>query len=84
MTQIVWAAMAAYTPEYFPTNIRGSAVGTCSGVARTFSLFAPILTGYLMEAYSDEVAMYLSLGLTLCIGLFTLGLVEDTKGKDLD
>jgi len=84
MTQIVWAAMAAYTPEYFPTNIRGSAVGTCSGVARTFSLFAPVLTGYLMEAYSDEVAMYLSLGLTLCIGLFTLGLVEDTKGKDLD
>jgi len=84
MTQIVWAAMATYTPEYFPTNIRGTAVGTCSGVARCFSLFAPALTGYLMEAYSDEVAMYLSLGLTLTIGLFTLGLVEDTKGRDLD
>jgi len=84
MTQITWAAMATYTPEYFPTNIRGTAVGVCSGVARSFSLFAPTLTGFLLETYSPETAMYLSVGLTLTIGLFTLGLVEDTKGRDLD
>jgi len=84
MTQIVWAAMATYTPEYFPTNIRGTAVGMCSGVARSFSLFAPTLSGFLMTTYSDETAMYLSLALTLTIGLFTIGLVQDTRGRDLD
>jgi len=84
MTQIVWASMATYTPEYFPTDIRATAVGLCSAIARSVSLFSPAISGILIVAVSPEAAMYVSFGMTLAIGLFTLGLAVDTKGRNLD
>jgi len=84
MVQIVWASMATYTPEYFPTDIRGTAVGLCSAIARSFALFAPTISGYLIAEVSAESALFVSFGTTMAIGLFTLGLTVDTKGRDLD
>jgi len=84
MTQIVWASMATYTPEYFPTDIRGTAVGLCSTIARSVSLFAPTIAGILIVSVSPEAAMYVSFGMTMAIGLFTVGLTVDTKGRNLD
>jgi len=84
MVQIVWASMATYTPEYFPTDIRGTAVGLCSAIGRSVALFAPTISGYLIAEVSPESALYVSFGTTLAIGLFTLGLTVDTKGRDLD
>jgi len=84
MTQIVWGSMATYTPEYFHTDIRGTAVGLCSAAGRTCSLFAPTISGILINDVSPESAMYVSLGFTMAIGLFSLGLTVDTRGRNLD
>ncbi|MFV0408123.1 MAG: MFS transporter [Paracoccus sp. (in: a-proteobacteria)] len=38
-----WGALYAFTPELYPTNLRGTGMGTASAVARLGGIFAPTL-----------------------------------------
>jgi MFS transporter, putative metabolite:H+ symporter len=43
-----WGALYAYTPEAYPTNLRGTGMGTASGWTRISGAIAPSLGGLLM------------------------------------
>ena len=36
-------ALAVYTPEVYPTSVRGTAVGYCSSVARIGAIITPFV-----------------------------------------
>ena len=59
-----WGALYAFTPELYPTNLRGTGMGTASAVARLGGIFAPTLLTF---AFAK--------GLGFAIGVFAALLV---------
>jgi len=43
-----WGALYAYTPEAYPTNLRGTGMGAASGFTRIAGAIAPSLGAFLM------------------------------------
>jgi putative MFS transporter len=59
-----WAALYAYTPELYPTQLRASGMGVASGYARIGGVIAPtvggaLLSGSLVAALSVFAAAFL-------------------------
>ncbi len=77
-----WGALYAYTPEAYPTNLRGTGMGAASGMTRISGALAPSLGAALMGV---------SLGLPLTIfalsfvigGIAALGLPMETSQREL-
>ncbi|WP_111559844.1 MFS transporter [Paracoccus sediminilitoris] len=59
-----WGALYAFTPELYPTHLRGTGMGTASAVARLGGILAPSL-----------LAVVFTRSFTLAIGIFALLLV---------
>ena len=76
-----------YTPEVFPTRIRSTAFGLCSGLHRLAPAISPFLVSYLMDHFNFTVLccifaglFLLTLSLTFFLSVETMGqaIVEDT------
>ncbi|KAI8483621.1 hypothetical protein Bbelb_387140 [Branchiostoma belcheri] len=71
-----------YTAEYFPTNVRALAMGTCSAVARVGAMTTPFIAQVLLN-YSLSLALYVYGGLAGFCCLVALLLPQDTMGRKL-
>ncbi|CAH1253764.1 putative transporter SVOPL [Branchiostoma lanceolatum] len=71
-----------YTAEYFPTNVRALAIGTCSTVARVGAMTTPFIAQVLLN-YSLSMALYVYGGLAGFCCLVALLLPQDTMGRKL-
>ena len=63
-----WGALYAFTPELFPTALRGTGMGAAGSVARFGGLLAP-------SALAIIIAQDFSLAIALFAGLLLLGAV---------
>lgn len=78
-----WAALYAYTPEVYPTQLRTTGMGTASGYARIGGILAPTVGGMLFS-------VSLVLALSVFAAAFLIGAVvvaifsSETRGKPLD
>ncbi|HET7326677.1 MAG TPA: MFS transporter [Nocardioidaceae bacterium] len=59
-----WAALYAYTPEVYPTQVRATGMGAASGFARVGGVIAPLVGGLLF-----------SVSLFLALTVFAVGFV---------
>ena len=50
----VFSGFAIYLPELFPTQIRSTAVGFCTGSARVVTSFGPLVAGLLVGAFGGS------------------------------
>ncbi|WBU64046.1 MFS transporter [Paracoccus aerodenitrificans] len=74
-----WGALYAFTPELYPTNLRGTGMGTASAVARLGGLFAPtLLTFAFAKGFSFAIGVFAAL---LLLGAVALLLVR-TETRD--
>ncbi|MEM2767204.1 MAG: MFS transporter [Candidatus Bathyarchaeia archaeon] len=79
-----WSALYAYTPELYPTRIRGTGSGVAASVGRVAGTIAPTLTP-LLYAYGGLAAPFTVFAIAHLLGAFataTLGI--ETKGKALE
>ncbi|MEX2103903.1 MAG: MFS transporter, partial [Bacilli bacterium] len=79
-----WGALYAYTPELYPTTIRGSGAGFAAGFGRVGSIFAPIMVGMLLSNGYTFAFIFGLFAIIIVIGslsVFILG--KETKGKVL-
>ena len=67
-----WAALYAWTPELYPTEIRTTGMGWASGMARIAGILAPALGGILMGLAATSTGSLLSV-LSLWAVAFILG-----------
>ena len=71
-----------YSPEAFPTEIRTTATGSCSGLARIVSMLTPFIAYPLQQA--SPIAPYIVFaGILLLMSLGASQLPFDTKGKSM-
>lgn len=80
-----WAGLYAYTPELYPTPIRGTGSGLSASIGRLTLIFAPIITGYLWWSQGDISLMFLVFAVVHFLGaICVLILGIETKGKVLE
>lgn len=62
---VFYAVLYAYSPEVFPTYVRGTGVGIASMLARVFAVWVPVVTGRL-AAINVNIPLIIS---AVCFGL---------------
>ena len=81
-----WAGLYTYTPELYPTELRGSGAGVAASIGRLAGILAPYMTGYLMEISGGEIfyAFVAFSTIHLLAGIITGAFGEETKGRRLE
>jgi putative MFS transporter len=78
-----WGALYAYTPELYPTAVRGTGFGAASGMSRVAGALAPLIGGALLAS-----SLVLPLGvyaLGFVLGAAAVGLLGvETRGRPLE
>ncbi len=54
-----WGVVYAYTPELYPTSLRGSASGISGASARLTGMVAPVLTGWMLDGHGGVTGVLL-------------------------
>lgn len=78
-----WGAIYAYTPELYPTEVRGTGTGWAGAMARIGGGLAPILAGRIMETSTVGVAVLVIAVISIIGALDVLALGKETKGAEL-
>lgn len=79
-----WSALYAYTPELYPTRIRGTGSGAAASIGRVAGTIAPTLTP-LLYAYGGLIAPFTVFATAHLLGaITTVALGIETKGKVLE
>ncbi|PEI97227.1 MFS transporter [Bacillus pseudomycoides] len=79
-----WGALYAYTPEQYPTVIRGTGAGMAAAFGRIGGILGPLLVGYLVASQAS-----LSLIFTIFCGSILIGVLavvvlgQETKQQEL-
>jgi len=80
----VFSGYAVYLPELFPTHIRSTAVGFCTGSARIITSFGPLVAGLLVGAFGgsfNRVTAFMTCFALVSIVAMLLG--RETRGDPL-
>ncbi|PLT30280.1 MFS transporter [Peribacillus deserti] len=79
-----WGALYAYTPEQYPTIIRGAGAGMAAAVGRIGGVLGPLLVGYLVAQKTSITSIFTIFCIAVLIGaaaVFFFG--KETKNTEL-
>ena len=80
-----WGAMYAYTPENYPTVIRGTGVGMAAAVGRIGGIIGPLLVGSLTVAGYGLGPIFTIFAVAIAIAVVAvLVLGKETKQLEID
>lgn len=80
-----WGALYAYTPEQYPTVIRGTGAGMAAAVGRVGGIFGPLLVGNLLNAGYEIGFIFAIFCVAILIGAAAvLFLGKETKQMELE
>lgn len=80
-----WGALYAYTPEQYPTVIRGTGAGMAASIGRVGGIFGPLLVGYLLKAEYNIGFIFAIFCVAILIGVVAvLFLGKETKQTELE
>lgn len=79
-----WAGLYTYTPELYPTRMRGTGSGTAASIGRLAGVVAPTLTGFLWVTggLPTAFAVFASVHILAALSIMLLGI--ETRGKALE
>ena len=80
-----WGVIYTYTPELYPTEIRGLGSGWAAGIGRIGGIIAPILVGFLLsqQLHIDSI-FYLFASVFIIIALVVLCFGKESKQQALE
>ncbi|OBR91128.1 putative niacin/nicotinamide transporter NaiP [Clostridium ragsdalei P11] len=83
-----WGAVYAYTPEVYPTRVRGSGAGWAAAIGRIGAIAAPYIVGLVYETKGKQAGftyVFLMLTIVFAVVAIVVALVGiETKGRALD
>ncbi|MRX49008.1 MFS transporter [Paracoccus sp. S-4012] len=79
-----WGALYAFTPELYPTDLRGTGMGTASAAARLAGLLAPSALAPMVVGRGFPFAAGVFAALLLLGVVVALTIREETRGRALD
>lgn len=78
-SNIMYGVLYAYTPEIFPTKIRGTGIGLAASANRIFGIFAPIIA--IFADLTTSAPIYVSGALFLLCGVLSAFFPYEPRGK---
>ena len=79
-----WGALYAYTPEQYPTVIRGTGAGMAAAFGRIGGILGPLLVGYLVASQASLSLIFTIFCGSILIGVFAvIVLGQETKQREL-
>ncbi|GAA1948507.1 MFS transporter [Amycolatopsis minnesotensis] len=72
-----------YPNELFPTEIRATAVGLCTGISRIGAAIGTFATPWALTTLGLSATMYIAAGIALAGAVVSLFMAPETKGKSL-
>ncbi|MFD2616411.1 MFS transporter [Terrilactibacillus laevilacticus] len=79
-----WGALYAYSPEQYPTSIRGTGSGMAAAIGRVGGILGPLLVGYLITQHVSINTIFIIFCISILIGaLAVLLLGKETKNRQL-
>ncbi|TDB51813.1 MULTISPECIES: MFS transporter [Bacillaceae] len=79
-----WGALYAYTPEQYPTVIRGTGAGMAASFGRIGGILGPLLIGYLTTQGTSLTVIFAIFAGAILIGVASvIFLGSETKQKEL-
>ncbi|WP_078408968.1 MFS transporter [Priestia abyssalis] len=80
-----WGGLYAYTPEQYPTKIRGTGAGMAASFGRIGGILGPLLVGYLIAQETSITTIFVIFCIAIVIGaLAVLLLGKETKAIELE
>ena len=84
----IFGAFTFYLPELFPTRLRGTGSGFTYNIGRLFAAVGPFIVGSVAASGADSLGRAMNVlfwvGVVPIMGLLTLPLVIETKGRPLE
>jgi len=84
----IFGAFTFYLPELFPTRLRGTGSGFTYNIGRLFAAVGPFIVGSVAASGADSLGRAMNVlfwvGVVPILGLLTLPLVVETKGRVLE
>lgn len=79
-----WGALYAYTPEQYPTVIRGTGAGMAAAFGRIGGILGPLLVGYLVASQASLSLIFTIFCESILIGVFAVIILgQETKQREL-
>ena len=78
----VWAALYTFTPEAYPTSVRGTGVGMCTSLSSLAGILAPLFAGVFVDVDSGLVVATFVAMIAVGAGVSTL-LPRERGGEKL-
>jgi len=79
-----WGALYAYTPEQYPTIVRGTGAGLAAAIGRVGGILGPLLVGFLVARNTSIETIFTIFCISIFIGaLAVLFLGKETKATEL-
>ncbi len=79
-----WGAVYAYSPENFPTRVRGTGVGFAGAVGRLGGILGPAVVGFIYAKAGVMWVLHINMALLVIAVVLMLILGTETKGKTLE
>jgi putative MFS transporter len=76
-----WGGLYAYTPEQYPTIIRGTGAGMAAAVGRVGGILGPLLVGYFVKSEMPISTIFTIFCISVLIGAFTVLFVGKETAK---
>ena len=84
----IFGAFTFYLPELFPTRLRGTGSGFTYNIGRLFAAVGPFIVGSIAASGANSLDRAINVlfwvGIVPILGLLTLPLVIETKGRELE
>lgn len=81
----LWPAIYAYTPELYPTRMRGTGTGLCMGIGRIGAILGPYVTGLIVASTLGKSMVFVVGASVFVVGaLAVMALAPETKGRTLE
>jgi len=80
-----WGVVYTYTPELYPTDMRGTGAGTAAGIGRIGGILAPVVVGRILGAGLGQAEIFAQFAIVVVLGAVAVAFLgEETKGKSLE
>lgn len=79
-----WGALYAYTPEQYPTAVRGTGAGMAASFGRIGGILGPLLVGYLVAQKTAISTVFIIFCAAIIIGVLAVLLLgKETRQQEL-
>ncbi len=80
-----WGVVYTYTPELYPTRLRGTGAGWAAACGRVFAFLAPLSIAYQIFVFGSDRTVFVVFMVVMVVGgLVIAALAPETRGRSLE